>query len=229
MMGSSMSYFDFSQVDWGAMWGATWETVWVTLVSVLFSAIFGYLIGLVLFETKDSSNPTFKAINWVVGLLVNIFRSLPYIILLVLLIPFTNFVFRTITGPIAALPSLIFSASPFFARIVEMSFREIDQGVLEAAESMGASRWIIIFKVLLPESLPALVSGLTVTAISLVGYTAMAGAIGAGGLGALAYNSGFQQYNGTVLLVASVLIVLFVFIIQWTGDLIVKKIDKRVV
>ena len=110
-----------------------------------------------------------------------------------------------------------------------MSFREIDQGVLEAAEAMGASRWTIVFKVLLPESLPALVSGLTVTAISLVGYTAMAGAIGAGGLGALAYNNGFLQYNGTIILVATILIVLFVFVLQWIGDLLVKIIDKRVV
>jgi D-methionine transport system permease protein len=227
-MGSS-SYFDFSSVDWAEMGSATWETIWVTLVSVLFTAIIGCLIGLLLFETKDSKNKGIRVINWLVSLFVNVFRSIPYIILIVVLIPFTNTLVHTIIGPVAALPSLILSAAPFFGRIVEMSFREIDQGVLEAAEAMGASRWTIVFKVLLPESLPALVSGLTVTAISLVGYTAMAGAIGAGGLGALAYNNGFLQYNGTIILVATILIVLFVFVLQWIGDLLVKIIDKRVV
>jgi D-methionine transport system permease protein len=187
------------------------------------------LIGLLLFETKDSKSKGIQVVNWLVSLFVNVFRSIPYIILIVVLIPFTNTLVHTIVGPVAALPSLILSAAPFFGRIVEMSFREIDQGVLEAAEAMGASHWTIIFKVLLPESLPALVSGLTVTAISLVGYTAMAGAIGAGGLGALAYNNGFLQYNGTIILVATILIVLFVFVLQWIGDLLVKIIDKRVV
>ncbi|MBF7125405.1 ABC transporter permease [Pediococcus pentosaceus] len=227
-MGSS-SYFDFSSVDWTEMGSATWETIWVTLVSVLFTAIIGCLIGLLLFETKDSKRKGIQVVNWLVSLFVNVFRSIPYIILIVVLIPFTNTLVHTIVGPVAALPSLILSAAPFFGRIVEMSFREIDQGVLEAAEAMGASHWTIIFKVLLPESLPALVSGLTVTAISLVGYTAMAGAIGAGGLGALAYNNGFLQYNGTIILVATILIVLFVFVLQWIGDLLVKIIDKRVV
>ena len=136
---------------------------------------------------------------------------------------------HTIVGPTAALPSLILAAAPFFGRLVEIAFREIDSGVLEAAAAMGAKKSTIIFKVLLPESMPALVSGLTVTAISLVGYTAMAGAIGAGGLGALAYNNGFLQYNGAIILVATVLIVLFVFALQWTGDWLVKKIDKRLV
>jgi D-methionine transport system permease protein len=226
---TSSSFFDFSTLDWAEMGSATWETIWVTLVSVLFTAILGCLIGLLLFETKDSQHKGVRFLNWIVALFVNVFRSIPYIILIVILLPVTNTLVHTIVGPVAALPSLILAAAPFFGRIVEMAFREIDQGVLEAAEAMGASRWTVIFKVLLPESLPALVSGLTVTAISLVGYTAMAGAIGAGGLGALAYNNGFLQYNGTIILVATVLIVLFVFILQWTGDWLVKKLDKRVV
>ncbi|KRN94312.1 methionine ABC transporter permease [Pediococcus stilesii] len=226
---SSSSFFNFSSVDWAEMGSATWETIWVTLISVIFTAVIGCLIGLLLFETKDSKSIGVRGINWIVSLFVNVFRSIPYIILIVVLIPFTNSIVHTIVGPVAALPSLILSAAPFFGRIVEMSFREIDQGILEAAEAMGANRWTVIFKVLLPESLPALVSGLTVTAISLVGYTAMAGAIGAGGLGALAYNNGFLQYNGTIIFVATVLIVLFVFFLQWVGDWLVKKIDKRVV
>lgn len=222
-------FFDFGSVDWGSMLGATWETVWVTLVSVLFTAIFGYLIGLLLFETRNSDNVLVKILNWLVGLFVNVFRSLPYIILIILLLPFTQKLTGTMVGPVAALPSLIFSASPFFARIVEIAFREIDPGILEASDAMGASEWTIIFNVLLPESMPALVSGLTVTAISLVGYTAMAGAIGAGGLGQLAYQDGFLQYNNTIVLVASALIIIFVFILQGLGDFLVKRIDKRVI
>lgn len=223
------SILDFSTVDWNEMGQATWETIWVTLVAVVFTAVLGLLIGLLLFETRNSKNWGIRLINWLVSFLVNVFRSIPYIILIVILIPVTNVLVHTIVGPTAALPSLILAAAPFFGRLVEMAFREIDSGVLEAAAAMGAKKSTIIFKVLLPESMPALVSGLTVTAISLVGYTAMAGAIGAGGLGALAYNNGFLQYNGAIILVATVLIVLFVFSLQWTGDWLVKKIDKRLV
>ena len=223
------SILDFSTVDWNEMGQATWETIWVTLVAVIFTAVLGLLIGLLLFETRNGKNWGIRLINWLVSFLVNVFRSIPYIILIVILIPVTNVLVHTIVGLTAALPSLILAAAPFFGRLVEIAFREIDSGVLEAAAAMGAKKSTIIFKVLLPESMPALVSGLTVTAISLVGYTAMAGAIGAGGLGALAYNNGFLQYNGAIILVATVLIVLFVFALQWTGDWLVKKIDKRLV
>ena len=126
-----------------------------------------------------------------------------------------------------SLPALIISAAPFYARMVEIAFREVDKGVIEAAKAMGANRFQIIWKVLLPESLPALVSGLTVTTISLVGYTAMAAAIGAGGLGSLAYQDGFQRGQNTVTLVATICILIIVFAIQWLGDTVAKKIDKR--
>lgn len=134
----------------------------------------------------------------------------------------------TIIGPVAALPSLIVSAAPFYGRMVELAFHEIDRGVLEASDAMGASQWQIITKVLLPESLPALISGITVTTISLIGYTAMAGAIGAGGLGNLAYQEGFESSNNTVTLVATVIIVLIVFAFQFIGDFATRKVDKRV-
>lgn len=122
---------------------------------------------------------------------------------------------------------MIVSAAPFYARMVELAFHEIDRGVIEAAESMGASSWQIVYKVLLPESMPALVSGATVTTISLIGYTAMAGAIGAGGLGNLAYIDGFQASNNTIVLVATVIIVIVVFAFQFIGDFLVRRIDKR--
>jgi D-methionine transport system permease protein len=158
---------------------------------------------------------------------VNIFRSVPFIILIVLLIPFTNLLFKTMIGENAALPALIIGAAPFYARMVEIGLREIDKGVIEAAKSMGATTGTIIFKVLLPESMPALVSGITVTAIALISYTAMAGVIGAGGLGNLAYLQGFEQNRNDVTFVATIIILVIVFVIQFIGDAITKKLDKR--
>ena len=155
------------------------------------------------------------------------FRSIPFIILIILLIPFTKFLLGTIRGPEAALPALIIGAAPFYGRMVLIALQEIDKGVIEAAKSMGAKTRTIIFKVLLPESMPALISGITVTAIALVGYTAMAGIIGAGGLGTLAYLDGFQRSREDVTLVATILILIIVFIIQFIGDIAVKRLDKR--
>ncbi|WP_282801889.1 methionine ABC transporter permease [Secundilactobacillus kimchicus] len=225
-MGNS-SYFAFDQVDWNMMGSSTWETIWMTLVSMLFVAILGVLLGLLLFETSGSNSLAVRGLNWVIAILVNVFRSIPYIILIILLLPFTKNLVGTIIGPVAALPSLVISAAPFYARMVELAFHEIDRGVIEAAEAMGATKRQIIFKVLLPESMPALVSGATVTAISLIGYTAMAGAIGAGGLGNLAYQEGFQASNNTIVLVATVVIVVIVFAFQFIGDTLVRHIDKR--
>ena len=221
------SYFQFSNVNWANMGQATWETIWMTVVSIIVVTILGILLGLVLFETNGSSSILIKILNWIVAAFVNVFRSIPFIILIVLLLPTTQLIMGTIIGPQAALPSLIISAAPFYARLVEIAFHEIDHGVIEAAEAMGATKWQIILKVLLPESMPALVSGITVTAISLIGYTAMAGAIGAGGLGNLAYLDGFQASNNAVTLMATVIIVLIVFVFQYLGDFAVKRIDKR--
>lgn len=221
------SYFRFQDVNWPNVWSAAWETVWMTVASVVIVAILGILLGLLLYETSGSKSKAVKGLNLIVALFVNIFRSIPFIILIVLLLPLTQVLVGTITGAKAAIPSLVFSAAPFYARLVELAFHEVDSGVLEAAEAMGATKWQVIFKVLLPESMPALVSGLTVTAISLIGYTAMAGAIGAGGLGQLAYTDGFQSYNNTITLAATVVIVIIVFAFQALGDFAVKKIDKR--
>ena len=221
------SYFQFKNVNWPNLWSAAFETNWMTVVSILIVAVFGLLLGLLLYETSGSNSKAVKALNWVVALFVNVFRSIPFIILIVLLLPVTQVLVGAITGAKAAIPSLVFSAAPFYARLVEIAFHEVDGGVLEAAESMGATKWQLVFKVLIPESLPALVSGITVTAISLIGYTAMAGAIGAGGLGQLAYTDGFQSYNNAITLTATVVIVIIVFAFQYLGDFAVKRIDKR--
>jgi len=220
-------YTEFSEVNWERVWEATGETLFMTFASIIAVFFLGLLIGLLLFETRNQENLFSIVLNRLVALFVNIFRSIPFIILIVLLIPITRVIVGRITGPIAGLPALILASAPFYGRLVETGFREIDYGVVEAAESMGASKLEIIFKVLIPESLPSLIAGITTTTISLVGYTAMAGVIGAGGLGNLAYLEGFQRSQHTVTLVATLLILIIVFIIQWIGDLLVKNVDKR--
>ncbi|WP_102344987.1 methionine ABC transporter permease [Bacillus sp. Marseille-P3661] len=214
-------------VKWDNMWEATVETLYMAGISVLLTFIFGILLGLLLFLTSKGNIWENKLLNGIIAAYVNIFRSIPFIILIILLIPFTKFLVGTMLGAKAALPALIIGAAPFYARMVEIGLREIDKGVLEAAKAMGAKTSTIIFKVLLPESMPALVSGITVTAIALVGYTAMAGVVGAGGLGNLAYLEGFQRNNNDVTMVATILILVIVFILQFIGDAVTSKIDKR--
>jgi D-methionine transport system permease protein len=217
----------FQDFDWPAMWEATEQTIYMTAISVAATFFLGIILGLLLFLTSRGNLWENKPVNAVISGIVNIFRSIPFIILIVLLIPFTTLIFRTMIGENAALPALIIGAAPFYARMVEIGLREIDKGVIEAAKSMGATTGTIIWKVLLPESMPALVSGITVTTIALVGYTAMAGVIGAGGLGNLAYLQGFQRNQNDVTLVATIIILIIVFVIQFIGDFITSKLDKR--
>jgi D-methionine transport system permease protein len=217
----------FKDIDWQAMWDATVQTLYMTGISVLATFILGIILGLLLFLTTKGNMWENKPVNTVISAFVNIFRSIPFIILIVLLIPLTMLLVGSMIGENAALPALIIGAAPFYARMVEIGLREIDKGVIEAAKSMGATTSTIIWKVLLPESMPALVSGITVTAIALIGYTAMAGVIGAGGLGNLAYLEGFQRNQNDVTIVATVIILVIVFIVQFIGDIITSKIDKR--
>ncbi|ALS74509.1 ABC transporter permease [Planococcus sp. 11815] len=217
----------FPNVDWQAMWEATLETIYMTAVSTLFTFIIGLVLGVILFLTAPNQLWANKVVNWLSGAFVNIFRSIPFIILIILLIPFTKFLIGSIRGPNAALPALIIGAAPFYARMVLIALKEIDKGVIEAARSMGATTWTIIRKVLLPESKPALISGITVTAIALVGYTAMAGIIGAGGLGTLAFLDGFQRSREDVTLVSTILILVIVFAVQFVGDFLTGRADKR--
>ncbi|KMJ58862.1 methionine ABC transporter permease [Bacillus sp. LL01] len=215
------------RVNWDKMWDATLETLYMSSISVVATFILGIILGLLLFLTAKGNIWESRLINGIVAAFVNIFRSIPFVILIFLLIPFTRFIMDTIIGANAALPALIIGAAPFYARMVEIALREIDKGVIEAARSMGAKTSEIIWKVLIPESIPALVSGITVTAIAIVSYTAMAGIIGAGGLGNLAFLDGFQRNNWEVTLVCTVIILIIVFIIQFIGDLVTNKLDKR--
>ena len=220
-------YVDFEEVNWERIQEATQETLLMTAISVAAVFILGLVIGLLLYETAGKKSVFAKVLHFIVSVFVNIFRSVPFIILIVLLIPFTKQLVGSIIGPVAALPALIISSAPFYGRLVETGFREIDKGVIEAAEAMGANKWQVIYKVLIPESLPSIIAGITTTAISLVGYTAMAGVIGAGGLGNLAYLEGFQRNQPTVTLVATVIVLIMVFLIQGIGERVVDRVDKR--
>ena len=217
----------FPNVRFDKIFEATIETLYMTTISAIFVFFLGLIIGLVLFLTSPNQLLENKWTNRILSALVNVFRSIPFVILIILLLNFTKLLVGTILGPNAALPALIIGASPFYGRLVEIALREIDKGVIEASIAMGASLWTVIRKVLIPESLPALVSGITVTTISLVGYTAMAGVIGAGGLGNLAYLDGFQRHRFDVVFVATIIILIIVFMIQLIGDVITKHIDKR--
>lgn len=217
----------FPHLKWDQLFAATQETLYMTALSGIATFVLGIVLGLALFLTARGGLFQNRALYSGISLVVNIFRSIPFIILIVLLIPFTKAIVGTILGANAALPALIVGAAPFYARLVEIALREVDKGVIEATRSMGARLSTLIFRVLLPESSPALVSGITVTLIALVSYSAMAGVIGAGGLGNLAYLEGFQRNHGDVTLVATVTILIIVFIIQFCGDAITSLLDKR--
>lgn len=221
------TYFNFEKVDWANMQQATLDTLFMTFFSMVLVVVIGLLLGLALYSLGRKQTAGANIFYNVVSIISNAFRSTPFMILMVLIIPFTTLLVGSFLGAKAAIPALVLSAVPFYARMVEIAFREVNPGVIEAAEAMGASYWEIIYKIVIPESVPALISGLTVTTISMIGYTAMAGAIGAGGLGALAWQEGFQRGNYTVTLVATVIILIIVFIIQGVGDFLAKATDKR--
>ncbi|UTR05535.1 ABC transporter permease [Alkalihalobacillus sp. LMS6] len=217
----------FPNVVWENLWLATYETVYMTVIAAAITFILGIILGLFLYLTAKGNPWENRFFYTLVGAFVNIFRSIPFIILIILLIPFTRAIVGSMFGPSAALPALIIGAAPFYARMVEIALREVDKGVVEASQAMGSSNLHIIFKVLLPESMPALISGITVTTVALIGYTAMAGTIGAGGLGTLAYQEGFQRTNTDVMIMATVAILAIVFLFQLIGDFLVNRLDKR--
>ncbi|WP_409340659.1 methionine ABC transporter permease [Paenibacillus sp. MBLB4367] len=217
----------FTNVNAERLLTAAYETMVLTLVSLAATFVLGLLLGTALFLTEKGNVWENKGVNMALSAFVNVFRSIPFIILVILLIPFTKVIVGSILGVKAALPALIIGAAPFYARLVQIAMREVDKGVIEAAKAMGARTRTIILKVLIPESLPALLSGITVTAVLLVGFSAMAGVIGAGGLGTLAYMEGFQRSHNDVTVAATGLILVFVFILQFIGDYFASKADKR--
>lgn len=203
------------------------ETVWMVGVSTLLTAIGGLLIGVLLVLTDKGGLLAARPVNAVLGLIVNVGRSLPFIILLVAIIPFTRAVVGTTIGTDAAIVPLTVGAIPFFARIVEAALREVPADVVAASVAMGATRRQIVGKVLLREALPALIAGLTITVIALVGYSAMAGTVGGGGLGDLAIRYGYQRFETEVMIATVVALVIFVQLVQMVGDVLVRRLSHR--
>ena len=224
-----MDYVSNFISQYGALFAqGTVDTLVMTLASTLFAYIIGVPLGVLLVITaKDGLWPQ-RALNTVLGWVVNVGRSIPFIILLVAIIPFTRVVVGTSLGVPGAIGPLTVAAIPFVGRMVEQSLAEVDGGLVEAAQSFGANTWQIVCKVMLRESLPSLVRGASITVITLFGYTAMAGAVGAGGIGDIAIRYGYQRYLGDVMIASIVLCVVLVQVFQSIGDLVARLVDKRV-
>lgn len=205
----------------------TWETIVMTFLSGFFGFVMGLPTGVLLFLTRDGQLMENRWLNRFVSVIVNIFRAIPFIILIVWMIPFTRMLVGTSIGVQAALVPLSIGAAPFIARMVENSLLEVPSGLIEAARSMGARPLQIVTKVLLPEALPSIINGASITLISLVGYSAMGGAVGAGGLGQIGYQYGYVGYDVVVMNTVLILLVAFVFLIQLMGDFMSKRVDHR--
>ena len=205
----------------------TLETILMTFAAGLFGFTIGLPTGVLLFITREGQILENKTLNRVISVIVNIFRSIPFIILIVWMIPFTRMLVGTSIGVKAALVPLSIGAAPFIARMIENSLLEIPYGLIESARAMGAKPFQIVWKVLLPEALPAIINSASITLITLVGYSAMGGAVGAGGLGQIGYQYGYVGYDVAVMNTVLVLLVALVFCIQFAGDAISKRTDHR--
>ena len=205
----------------------TYETLLMTFASTIFAYIIGLPLGVTMVVTDARGINPHKTLNTVLGAIINVGRSIPFVILIVAIIPLTRFIVGKAIGPVAAIVPLTIAAAPFVARMVETALQEVDPGVVEAAKTMGATNWQIAKKVLLPEAVPSLIRGFSITTITLIGYSAMAGAFGAGGLGDIAIRYGHHRYQADVMWVTVVLIVVIVQAIQMAFEIAAKKIDKR--
>ncbi|HJA75924.1 methionine ABC transporter permease [uncultured Desulfovibrio sp.] len=204
-----------------------WDTLYMTLVATFFSYVFGLVMGVVLVICrKDGIRPN-ALVYGVLDVVVNLTRSFPFLILMIAVIPFTRFLVGTTIGNNATVVPLVLAAAPFVARLVESSLLEVDGGVVEAAQSMGASTWQIISKVLLPEALPSLINGSAVSAITILGYSAMSGAVGGGGLGKLAIMYGYNRYQTDIMVMTVVLLIIIVQAFQSFGNWATRRSDKR--
>lgn len=205
----------------------TLDTLLMVGVSAFFALLIGLPMAVILVNTSEHGIYPSKSINQSLGWVVNMTRSVPFLILMVALIPFTRLIVGTSYGVWAAVVPLTIAATPFFARIAEVSLREVDQGLIEAAQAMGCNRKQIVWHVLLPEALPGIVAGFTVTVVTMINSSAIAGAIGAGGLGDIAYRYGYQRFDMQIMLAVIVVLIVLVMLIQATGDLLASQLDKR--
>lgn len=206
---------------------ATGETLYMVALAALFTLLIGLPVGVLLFITRADGIWPQRAIAQPLNLLVNIGRALPFIILLIALIPFTRLLIGTTLGSTAAVVPITLGAFPFFARIVENALAEVDRGRIEAVIAMGGTQWHLVSRVLLPEALPALIGGITLTLVMLIGFSAMAGVIGGGGLGDLAIRHGYQRFNNTMMIATVIVLLLLVWAVQKLGDCVVHRLAHR--
>lgn len=216
-----------SQTMWSLLIEGTFQTLYMVILASITAAIVGLPLGVMLYVTRKNHILAAPKIYQLLAAIINITRSIPFIILMIAVIPFTRFVIGTSIGTNAAIVPLALSAMPFIARVVENALLEVNPGLIEAAVSMGANATQIILKVLLPESLPSVMNGLTLTIINLIGYSAMAGAVGGGGLGDLAIRYGYQRFDVNMMLATIVVMIILVQLFQWLGDRLAKRFSHH--
>jgi D-methionine transport system permease protein len=217
----------FANVDWTEIQRATVDTLLMLGGSLALTILLGIPLGVLLYLSGKGRLAANPVVNALLSFVVNVLRSVPFIILLIVMLPVTVLLVGTSLGVAGAIPPLVVGAAPFYARLVETALREVDKGVVEATQAMGATTWQIVTRALLPEAMPGIVAGATVTAIALVSYTAMAGVVGAGGLGDLAVRFGYQRFQTDVMVVTVVLLLVLVQILQMLGDLLVARVSHR--
>lgn len=216
----------FKDIQFEPLIEATKETLYMTFVTLIFVIMIGFIAGYVMYQT-DMKKGYKKIVNQVLVALTNVARSMPFLILMILIMPLTKSIIGTILGPSAAVPALIISATPFYARLVHQSLREIPKSVIEMLESFGLNQFQMALAII-KESMPGLISGVVLSTVTLIGFSSISGVIGAGGLGHLAYQSGFIKNDQTMIYMATLFVLAIVFVVQGAGDFIIKKIDRRI-
>lgn len=211
---------------WELLWPEIKETLIMVVPSTILAVLIGFIPAIILVVTDEKGLKPNKAVYMTLDFIINVLRSLPFVILMIAIVPLTKFIVGTSIGETAAIVPLTLASAPFIARIIESALKEVDEGVIEAAKSFGATDMQIIFKVMLKEAVPAIVSGITLSLISIIGYSAMAGTIGAGGLGALAVRYGYQRFQTDVMVVTVIVLIIIVQIIQGLGNYLYNKLSK---
>lgn len=210
------------------LWEGTLDTIYMTLVSTFFSYVFGMIMAVILVITRADGISPHPVIFRVLDVIVNLTRSFPFLILMIAIIPFTRWLVGTTIGNNATVVPLVVAAAPFVARLIEQSLLEVDRGVIEAAQSMGASTWQLIWKVFIPEATPSLINGSAIAATTILGYSAMSGAVGGGGLGKLAIMYGYNRYQNDIMFATVVLLIIIVQLLQSFGDWATRRSDRRI-
>lgn len=219
---------NFDAATWQMILAGIWETVYMVIGSTLIGYLIGLPLGVILIVTRKNGIHPLPVVNEILGVIINIFRSVPFIILLITLIPLTRLLVGTSLGPKAVIPPLVIASAPYIARVIESELAEVDSGVIEAAKSMGASDWQIIWKVLLPEAKPSIILGAALVLTTVVGYSCMSGFVGGGGLGDIAIRYGYYRYQADIMMVTVVILIVLVQLIQEAGSRLSSKTDRRI-